>query len=71
MLIRETLPDVSKRYKTELSASIAAQDLSNRYRDWFIYVCYNYAGFWAIDYLGIKYSDEKIVSTFYRGEKTL
>jgi hypothetical protein len=71
MILTETLPDVSTKYKTLASACVAAQELSNRYRDWFFHVFWNNSGFYHVDYLGIKYSDEKILQTFYRNEQQL
>ncbi len=71
MIIPETLPDVSGKYKSELMATIAALDFSMRYRNMFFHVFYNYSGYYLVDYLGIRYSDEKVLATFYRGEKTL
>lgn len=59
-------------YQTEAQAITKAIDVSTIYLDQFIYVILSTSsGKYRLDYLGIPYSDERILYTFYKGEKTL
>jgi len=59
-------------YKTENQAIESAIKYSLQYPDQFIYVILSTSsGRFRLDYMGLSYSDEKILATFKQGEKTL
>ena len=59
-------------YNSETQANTMAMDYSTRYPDQFIYVIFSTTtGKYRHDYIGLKFSDEKILSTFKQGHKTL
>jgi hypothetical protein len=58
-------------YATESKAEEVAREFSDRDRDYAFYVYYSRSlGGYLVDSLGLVYSDEKILSSFYRTEKT-
>ncbi len=59
-------------YKTEAQAISSAIDYSLKYTDHFIYVILSLSsGKFRLDYIGINYSDERLIATYRKGEKTL
>jgi hypothetical protein len=59
-------------YKSETEATERAKEYSLEFPDQFIYVILSTSsGKYRHDYIGLKYSDEKIIATFKQGEKTL
>lgn len=59
-------------YITEQQALTQAKEYSKKLTDQFIYVIFSTSyGKYRLDYIGLKYSDEKIVATINNGEKTL
>jgi len=59
-------------YKSETEATEKAIEYSLKYPDQFIYLILSTSsGRFRLDYMGLSYSDEKIIATFKQGEKTL
>ena len=56
------------KHKTEQQAMREAFMISARSL-YFVYVFFNTAGYYVVDTLGIRYSDEFRIGTFYKGEK--
>jgi len=48
-----------------------AKEESLDHPDHFIYLLRSNSGYYLIDHIGLKHSDEKIIFTFKNGEKTL
>lgn len=54
---------------TKHKAMAKAEELSNKFRGWPIYVFFNLSGYYRVDYLGFIPDDEKHDATFINGEK--
>ena len=57
-------------FEKEADALKKAWETSTYKPDWLVYVFFSMSsGKYVIDYTGIVYSDEKLIATFYKGEK--
>ena len=64
------LPPINFEEKlTKHKAIQKAEELSNKYRGWSIYVFFNLSGYYRVDYFGYVPDDEKHEATYYNGEK--
>lgn len=57
-------------FDKEADALKKAWEISMLNQHWFVYVLFSMSsGKYVIDYADIVYSDEKLIATFYKGEK--
>ena len=57
-------------FDNEADALKKAWETSTYKPDWFVYVFFNISsGKYIIDCVGLAHSDEKLIATFYKGEK--
>jgi hypothetical protein len=67
-----TLRDYPIKEETFIYATERAKEESLEHPDHFIYLFRSNLGYYLIDVLGFpKFSDERLIATYYKGEKTL
>jgi predicted nucleic acid-binding Zn-ribbon protein len=72
MNLQETFKiDLDGRYSTLLQVEREAVELSNKDRVWFYRVIFNNCGYYRISLDSLIGDDERIISTYYKGERTL
>lgn len=54
-----------------VSAFETAIEISQQHKDFFIYLYKSNGGYYIIDHLGVNHSDERLISTFKNGKKSL